>query len=147
MMTVYGNAQTVHSETVRKGEVQDAETKWRWLKRPIGRDRGWHSGVVEIDGRRYGCQCSFVSVEGDSGEHHWCVVDLRSDRGDTYRLTFGDDGETCDCAHATFRGVSCKHTNAIRHALADQDEYDRLAWECETSLAAVRPYMGDEAPF
>src|SRR5690242_20457363 len=79
---------TVCCETVRRGRVESAEARVRWLARPEPRTvgYGWHRGAVEISGTAYAIEATFTH-DGDG--RHWLVVDLRKADGTHYRLTLG----------------------------------------------------------
>src|SRR4051794_27011277 len=111
----------VPTQTIRRGEVHDAEARVRWLKRPEPRPIGWHNATLEIDGTSYAAEC-FFTADDDTG-HVWQVIDLRKPDGEHYRLTIGPDGTLCDCPHAVYRGVVCKHAAGVLEAL---DQLDAL---------------------
>jgi hypothetical protein len=124
---------TVHSETVRRGEVQDAEARVRWLMRPDPRPQGWHNAALEINGTAYNAECSFTA-DDDTG-HVWQVIDLRRPDGEHYRLTIGPDGTRCDCPHATYRDVVCKHAAAVEEALDQLEALERAEWAAARAAA------------
>jgi hypothetical protein len=141
---------TCHHETVRRGRVESAEAKCRWIKRPVSRDQGWHDAVLEINGARYDVSC-FFTCDDDNG-FVWQVIDLTapspSDYDTTnrrwvkvadkhYRITIGPNGAECDCPHMTYRGCMCKHASAVQEAL---DWLDRLE-QAERLLAEANAYL------
>jgi hypothetical protein len=134
----------VHHETVRRGEVVDAEARVRWVKRPEARPMGWHNAALEIDGTAYDAEC-FFTTDDDTG-HVWQVIDLRKPDGEHYRLTIGPDGTLCDCAHTTFRGVVCKHAAVVLEALDRLEALERAEWEAATAGPA-RDFARADVPF
>jgi hypothetical protein len=111
------------------------QAEWSWVLRPQVAEDGWAAAILRI-GEKYYAASGFWVTNPDSG-HHWHVVDLR--RGDVhYRLTLGPDGEHCDCADATYREHACKHVSAVREALEEQEQYERLQWESDVAKADLR---------
>jgi SWIM zinc finger len=123
----------VPTETVRRGEVQTAEARVRWRKRPYPRPQGWHNAALEINGTVYAAEC-FFTTDDDTG-HVWQVIDLRRPDGEHYRLTIGPDGTRCDCPPATYRGVVCKHVAAVEEALDQLESLERAEWAAARAAA------------
>jgi len=128
-------AVTVHTETIRAGEVMDAEACVRWLKRPETRPMGWHNAVLEINGAAYDAEC-FFTADDETG-HVWQVIDLHKPDGGHYRLTIGPDGTLCDCPHATFREVACTHAAGVLETLDRLEALERAEWEAAMAGAAL----------
>jgi hypothetical protein len=126
---------TARSETVRGGEVRPVYMASAWLKRPARRENGWHGAELVIEGTGYAAE----SFHTDDGEGRvWQIVDLRKDGGTHYRLTFGPDGDLCDCPHRVFRGVTRKHAATVRAALDWLETRERLQWEAAAAARALR---------
>jgi hypothetical protein len=143
---------TCPCQTIRRGRVESAEARTRWLRRPTPRHGGWHRAILDVNGIRYDVSC-FFTADDDTG-HVWQVLDLvKQDLGDHYRLTIGPDGVLCDCPHATYRGVVCKHAAAVTEALDQLDrleQAERLLDEAQAALdalEAVGPPPADFDPF
>lgn len=137
------HADLCQSETIKGGEVQKVRNICRWVERPTLRDNGagWHKAVLSINGDLYGAE-SFWTSDDDAG-HAWQIVDLRKLDGTHYRLSFGPDGEHCDCPAAVYRGCICKHTAAVKAALAWLEERERLEWELSRATADVTDHAAD----
>jgi hypothetical protein len=116
------------SRTVHGGAVVPAPHGWAWVKRPEwlpdGRP-GWHDALLLIDGTVYDAEAAFIT-DGDSG-HHRLIVDLRQPDSTHYRLVLGPQ-DACDCPHATYRSLTCKHVACVRAALDWLDEAERREW-------------------
>ena len=52
--------------------------------------------------------------------------------------------EPCDCPHAVYRGVVCKHLAGALEALDQLDALERAEWELSTAWAAL---VAARAPF
>src|SRR5262249_14953198 len=132
---------TVHCETTRRGAVEDAEARVRWLRRPQARPDGRHNAILEVNGTPSPAE-AFHTDDGEG--RRWLVIDrgkvaangLTLD-AEHYRLTRGPDGEHCDCPHATYRGVLCKHTAGVVLALDQLDALERAEWRAEVAAADV----------
>jgi hypothetical protein len=105
---------------------------------------GWYSAVLEINGTAYAAEC-FFTADDDTG-HVWQVIDLRQPDGEHYRLTIGPDGTLCDCPHAVYRGVICKHGAAVLEALDRLEALERAEWELTRATDALNEARA-EAPF
>jgi len=132
-------AVTARAETVKRGRLLPVYADGTWTKRPAPRPTGWHGAELVIGGTVYAAE-SFHT--GDDFGNHWQIVDLFKPDGTHYRLTFGPDGEQCDCPHATYRGCRCKHVATVRAALDWLEERERLEWEAAVAVAALD---GDQA--
>lgn len=108
----------VASETVKQGHLIPVTHDVKWVKRPVD-----CVGVLSIAGTLYHVTLSDVS----DGPYHWQIVDLRCD-DKHYRLTYGPDGEHCDCGHASFRACRCKHIGAVKVALQWLEVLERAEW-------------------
>ena len=68
--------------------------------------------------------------------------------GKRIRVTLGQGLETCDCEHATYRGLTCKHIAGLNALLAQMEERERVEWElavAEAYLDAMpSPYADDK---
>lgn len=137
--------QTCESETVKQGEVQKVKNLCQWVKRPVVCPGGWHQAVLSINGEPYAAS-SFCTGDESTGSW-WQVVDLRKPDGTHYRLTFGPDGDHCDCPHSVYRNLLCKHPKAVRAALEWLERVERAEQEWRSAQAELAAAAVEEPAF
>jgi hypothetical protein len=139
---------TCHCQTVRRGRVESAEARTRWLRRPTPRPQGWHQAIVEVNGVVYLAEGHFHC---DDDGRSWLIVDLRkaNDRKHV-RVILGQGDDHCDCEAATCRPQAvCKHRAAVAELLDQLDGLEQaecLLDEAQSYLDALAA-VGPPLPF